>query len=339
MEYLTLENLKEKTTVFEDTSPAISSVSWLRCNRIKRDLYQPSEDDFDFRDILIESQEGLDADYSEGLVYFVMDPVDCGLVPMSANQLPTEFFNHQLFEYASTDKEPDSRVWALMEEWGLLFSPLRNDWGCLDGWQFLETMSMQGVRETDVLVERMPNLAGLAVSKLEAETTFAVLKEIVLFLRKYIRNEDARSLSMLARPLAAASCNPFQVVAPHVPTETEKGVELVRADVMRKIKEETADLPEPTQAQIRESLETRQLEEFPMPLRKTGMLTSAVCNQILDTIAIADVPWRECACDGCDVIFKYSQSNAVSFNQDAYYCCPTHGARQRKRNSRKKPKG
>lgn len=318
MEYQQLAGLKEKTAVFEDVPAIVRRVSWPRCNRIKSCSYRPSEEDYGFAPALIENQEGLSEEYKAGLEYYVFDLESCGVGPMHAGQLPIEFFNHQLFE---PGKKSEDRVQSLMEGWGLLFSPLRNDWACLDGWQFLETMSIQGVRETDALIERVPELAGIAVSKLEARSTHAVLKEIVLFLRKYIRSggEDVKSLSMLAGPLNAAACNPFQAEAARV-----QQLEYIdHADMKFEPGSEAVNL-----------LDVAYSAEFPPSLRRTGMLTSAICNQILDTIAMEDVPWRECAFSGCDAIFKYPQSNAAKLMQDVAYCCPKHGVNERKRKSR-----
>lgn len=327
MEYKQLMELKEKTTVFENVPSIVHRASWLRCSRIEVCSYQPSDDDHGFFFDLVENQEGLTADYSNGLEYYAFDLVDGEVGSMTTDRLPIELFNHQLFD---SGKKTEDRTRTFMEGYGLLFSPLRSDWACFDGWQLLETMSMQGVKETDILIERKPELKGLAVSKLEASATHAVLEEMVLFLRKYIRSggKDDKSLSMLAQPLTAASCNPYQVDAPSVMEPAEMAAKIAFAEAM--------DLLEPDRTRALEALSSDQTAEFPRPLRQMGMLTSAICNQILSTIANEDVPWRKCALDDCDVIFKYPQSNAVKLMQDAAYCCPKHGDRARKRKSRAK---
>lgn len=332
-----IEELEKKTRVYRDNTPEATPVSWQRFDKVKLAVFMPDEGDHGFYYDLVENQEGLRADYSSGLEYYVCDPADGSPSEMRANELPREFFNHQLFESGEKSADPTR---AFMEEWGLLYSPLRSNWVCLDGWQFLETMSMQGVKETDVLIERMPELAGRVVSKLEADLTLTILQELVLFLRKYIRSdgEDTMSLYLLSGPLTAASCNPLQVNAVRIPTHREEAAELAREQAMQQIEEQISRLPVSQQEAVRESLNGNLTRDLPQSLQELGQLTSAICNQILDTIAIEGVPWRECACDGCDVIFKYAQSPAVEPNLDAYYCCPKHADRQRQRNLRGKPK-
>ena len=64
-----------------------------------------------------------------------------------------------------------------------------------------------------------------------------------------------------------------------------------------------------------------------------SLLTAAICNQMID--AIADpIPWRDCACDGCNVTFKRKQSKANAPTSDSIYCCTACEERQKKRNQR-----
>ncbi len=298
MEPLKIKELKKRTAVYENAPTIAFPISWPKFEQIQQDAYHPARNDYGFEYELVENAEGLPPDYSDGLSYYVGTSGDNGESFMQAADLPTEFFNHQLFHDGA---KAEKCIQPLMEKWGLLFSPLRNGWGCLDGWQFLEAMSMQGVKETDILIERMPELAGRIVSKLEAETTLTVLREVVLFLRKYIKSnsEDTKSLSMLSAPLSTASCNPYRIGF-SIPSSYE---------VPRKV--------------------TYSLHEM-------GLFTSAICNQLIATIANGDIPWRECKCSDCNTLFKYAQTGAVTPNQDAYYCCKTHSNRERQRRGRER---
>lgn len=308
MEPSKIRELKEKTAVYETVPSIVAPISWPRFSEVKLETYHPNPGDYGFEYELIENGEGLSPDYSRGLDYYVgcMDYDSPCLI--KASDLPTEFFNHQLFEEGA---KAEDCTQSFMAEWGLLFSPLRNSWGCLDGWQFLETMSMQGVKETDILIERLPELAGRIVSKLEAETTLTVLREIVLFLRKYIRSggKDAKSLVMLALPLSVVSCNPFQIGSSSLPSRDT--LELARRSMPRQVTYGLHDM---------------------------GLLTSAICNQLIATIANEDIPWRECKCSDCDALFKYAQTNAHTPNQDAYYCCKLHSDRERQSRKRGRDK-
>lgn len=65
-----------------------------------------------------------------------------------------------------------------------------------------------------------------------------------------------------------------------------------------------------------------------------GTLTSAICNQILNTMA-DPTEWRTCKCEGCEVVFKhrYGQGNRRVHN-DSVYCSQKCSERQKKRNQR-----
>lgn len=308
MEHLQIQDLKGKTAVYEEVPPIASQISWPRFGEVQLDTFVPESEDYGFVYDLVENAEGLSPDYSHGLSYYVGHAGHDGPTLVRATDLPIEFFNHQLFDEKGKGEE---YIQEFMTEWGLLFSPLRNNWCCLDGWQFLETMSMQGVKETDILIERLPDLAGRIVSKLEAETTLAVLREIVLFLRKYIKSngKDAQSLNMLAKPLSVATCNPYQIGPGDMPNP--ETIKLAQLEIPRKVT---------------------------LTLRDMGLLTSAICNQLMVTISNEDVPWRECKCKDCEVLFKYAQTDAATPNQDAYYCCKQHSDRERQRLKREREK-
>lgn len=300
MEYLGVQALEEKTKVYEDAPSIASPISWPRFGEVRLEAYHPGPADYGFVYELVESAEGMTPDYSNGLAYYVGCAEGDGSPFVRLSDLPTEFFNHQLFGEGA---EFEEYVQAFMTKWGLLFSPLRNSWGCLDGWGFLEAMSMQGVKETDILIERMPELAGQIVSKQEAEMTMLVLREIVLFLRKYIKSggEDVQSLALLSAPLSVASCNSYQIGP----------FSSMRQDFAQGVT---------------------------ISLHDMGLLTSAICNQLITAIVDEDVPWRECRCRDCDTLFKYAQTGAMTPNQDAYYCCKRHSDRERQRLRRERGK-
>lgn len=329
MSFSKVEELKSKTKVYEGGLPELGCLKWARYDRIELKTLELDVGDPGVQYGLLGDQAGLERDYSDGFEYYVVDAAKAGSASMDASLLPTEFFNHQLFdEY----KKSEDRIGAFMEEWGLLLSPLRNDWACLDGWQFIEAESMQGVRETDYLNETMPELTGVAVSKLEAETTMMALRETVLLLRKHIRSggDDRRSLYLLSGPLRAASCHPLQIRRPWIPSETD----LAREEMMERLEAEISEMAEEDQAAALKALEGSNRQAAHGALSGCSPLVSAICNQIIETISTVGVPWRECACGDCSVLFKYAQSQAMTPNLDSYYCCPAHSARERKRRQR-----
>lgn len=333
MEATQIAALKKKTVVYEETPDVIEPISWQKFDAIEEITYEIDTSDLELQYELIENAVGLTPDYSRGLKFYIgiqskeLDNEN----KLSTDSLPIEFFNHQLFETYTNKKNkenPDATL-LFMEEWGLLFSPLRNNWGCLDGWQFLEAMSMQGVKETDFLLEHAPELCGKAVSKLEADTTRVVLQEIVYFLRKYIRSggADVSSLQMIREPLNASSCYPFQLIDPsadEIKDASLNAMELFKLFYKEANPEEEAPLNSFIE---RERLKSARFAD--KTLGGMGLLTSAICNQIIQSIWNTNIPWRECAYEKCDVIFKYSQSKARTPNADSAYCCPKHSDNQR----------
>lgn len=333
MEATQIAALKEKTVVYEETPDVIEPISWRKFDAIEEITYEIDTSDLEFQYELIENAVGLTPDYSKGLKFYIgiQSKERDNENKLSTDSLPIEFFNHQLFETYTNKKNkenPDATL-LFMEEWGLLFSPLRNNWGCLDGWQFLEAMSMQGVKETDFLLEHAPELCGKAVSKLEADTTRVVLQEIVYFLRKHIRSggADISSLQMIRGPLNASSCYPLQLIDPSV--DGIKDASLSAKELLKLLNREATSEEEALLDSFieRDRLKMSRFED--KTLSEMGLLTSAICNQIIQSVRNTNLPWRECAYEKCDVIFKYSQSEARTPNADSAYCCPKHSDNQR----------
>lgn len=307
MEPMKIEELKRKTTVYDDISDFVEPISWVRFKNVAVSTYEPEL--LDSRFIWDEEAECADeVDYSPHVVnYYLGEPDYLGR--MYADDLPTEFFNHELMACNESDTE---EVRRFIENWGMPFSPIRNDEGCLSDLGSVETLSIDGIHGTDALTETFPEKLGCIVSVKEAKATIAVLKKTVLLLREciiaskskengeksLIRKDGSMPYMMMGRILSAASCNPFTIKAI---------VPCYRGEESNRF----------------------------IPLMHIGRLTSAICNQIISTIANEELPWRKCACDGCDVLFKFQQSNAQTPNSDAYYCCKTHADRQRQRNNRK----
>lgn len=71
-------------------------------------------------------------------------------------------------------------------------------------------------------------------------------------------------------------------------------------------------------------------------------LTNAVCNQVIDSITDDRHEWRECACEGCNRVFKVKQSKRPTPSgkhpHNSVYCSTVCENRQGQRNKRKKAK-
>lgn len=70
-------------------------------------------------------------------------------------------------------------------------------------------------------------------------------------------------------------------------------------------------------------------------LRARGLLTSAICNQLIQSFA-DDAEWRVCACEDCERVFKRRRPSKPSVrpDRDSKYCCVTCKNRQSQRNKR-----
>lgn len=73
-------------------------------------------------------------------------------------------------------------------------------------------------------------------------------------------------------------------------------------------------------------------------LVERGYLTSAICNQILDTMADTNTPWRICAYEKCNRLFKRQRGKSRKPHADSIYCCSSHSENQKKNNQRKAAK-
>lgn len=315
-----LSKLKKETEVFDALPEVVSRISWDVFDVVEDRIYDPrtavdrlsAGDFFDGSSELHQYRNRFDPiEYCIAPLSFGTDEVEVNedgekdihekLIFEKMDELPREFFNHQLFD--------DVPIREFMERWGLLYSPLRNNPSCLNGWENLELLSEKGVEETEELLYRFPEYAGIAVSKLEAEATRSVLREAVLLMRDYIvkasrpgkrSNREYQSLLesyyKMSQVFSGGSCNNYGF--------------------------------------IRMGYLFSQDSDGPLGLRFLGQLTSAICNQVIDALKDVDEPWRKCAREGCDVIFKVQQSNAVAPHKDSRYCCVKCADTQRKRNNR-----
>lgn len=358
MELLKLNELKEKTEVYDLIPNILHPVSWPVFDSVACNEYVPRMDEDAFYWCRYDDDEADLSEIGPHRVTYYYGVVDFDLERpasfLTADQLPIEFYNHQI---PACDVSKSENVAEFIKQWGMPYSPLRNDPSCLSDWGFLDEYSAEGIRETDALLSTDLAVKGYVISAKEAAATLGVLKECVKMLRESIvelqisveqfnnslelldgdqealnpaveesdqlgegaepengshSDETAdpsdhsqqsnfwmkvvEPLQKVCRILNAASCNPFNVGAP-----------AGRFDINC---------------------------DYSPDLAHTGQLTSAICNQIIDSLANVEVPWRKCACEGCDVIFKYKQTSARNPNNDTAYCCKAHADRQRKRNER-----
>lgn len=227
-----------------------------------------------------------------------------GGTPYLAGVLPVEFFNHQVFE---ADLSSAEGLRLFLQEWGFPFSPMRNKRLCLRNNAILEEECFQGIEDSESL--RKEGYGGelyRPISFREARGTIEALREAVVQLRKAIQ------------------------------TPWRDGGDEQFHDVFQYEQFINAALRAPLVFYETWSAEDTNLEAC-------GGLTSAICNQIAETIK-DERPWRKCKAEGCDVIFKRRQSNGKlgvpsPSRLTSEYCCKKCATRMAKRAERKRGRG
>lgn len=230
--------------------------------------------------------------------------------------LPTEFFTHQLMD---VDSNNDESVLRFVQEFGFPYSPLRNE----PKWPVYAGISRDVINEHRKAVEATNKLeyfltkaedarrddgsstigslfSGMVISKREAAFTIRLMQSVSEFIQTSVIAGESSSedKSGLLQVVNFGACNPLYA----------SGHSFVHR------------------------------EHSGGNLHEYGMLTSAICNQIIETLA-DDAPWRMCACEGCGKAFKRKQSTANgTHSNDSIYCCKLCEERQKKRNQRKAAK-
>lgn len=266
---------------------------------------------------------------------------------MDFGELPVEFFNHQLFAY---DPRSEGSVRSFVETWGFPFLPLRNMDGNLTDWH------RRDLAEIDSALKKTDEVRDLA---------------LVLGSKYYeeeYRFDDEASPEELEEYGEDCLLNrPFPRYGDRIPTKDEAehyrslyassnpgicdAISIEEASLtLRMLQDSVSSIMDAVRG--RSTVHARHLDvinmgsSYPRLLHWNGaysgtqnkqqrysLLTAAICNQIID--AFADVtPWRDCACEGCNVTFKRKQSGAYAPTSDSVYCCTACEERQKKRNQR-----
>lgn len=226
--------------------------------------------------------------------------------------LPVEFWNHQLREVDFRNK---NELIDFVEKWGIPYHPIRND-------PFLteEQKELSGIRETErrapvfiphphereILYDCHITSIGSPflsfISWAELESSIRALQALigVLVYHKTVMFEAITAANSM---INYASCNPTRLTT----------WQLSDAVVWKK---------------------------GGIGLSSRGLLTSAICNQIIGSFADDTAEWRTCACEGCERKFKRKQPENLSVrpDRDSIYCCKKCKDRQAKRNQRRAAK-
>lgn len=247
---------------------------------------------------------------SHQIEFFTMQIVD----DISFDGLPTEFFNHQILDI---NAENIGEIKSFSEEWGLLYSPLRNlNKDAIDYLFYLSAIdphaqikhskemvstSYRAIYDTEQCINEIKeeylsknspfrNKYNPIVSTEELKHSIELTQEIIRFFMGY-SSVSSFEFGLYSEIISSCSCN-------------------------------SHCLPSP-------------VDELGGPILKNrGLLISAIFNQMLETFSSND-PWKKCANEKCYKYFKQKQTNAISGNTRSKYCCKKCEYQQSKRNQRK----
>jgi hypothetical protein len=248
---------------------------------------------------------------------------------INAKGLPEEF----IFEYVMRiNTKDDDAIFAFCGKWGLPFSPYRETWAVAanDTMAFQRQEALKAIQATELILDNKYGLAEKKISKsetarafgrnedtirmcislAEARHTLEVLGDIARDIQEYLQSDGNMSAKPDLGVIILASCNP--------------SLPLINSSYP---------------AAVLESVAKTIGSEYSNPvvrLYQRSLLTSAIANQLLDTLASADV-WRRCAANNCGRIFKHKSSpDATRRNRQSLYCSERCYERQKRENRQQK---
>lgn len=227
---------------------------------------------------------------------------------VQASELPTEFFNHQLLSRETQGVREVPRNPYDMEHlvdfvssWGFPFAPVR-----------------------DIVA---PMMLSLDEGSLREQRFLEVLDEYGIgeteALAVAMREREPNRACVISESEAMLSLGQLQQLVREIHSSIKGGTPLP----------ELASLLIPYSSV--NPLQVRGASRFGA---SEGSLTSAIVNQLVEALGEEGNPWRECACGGCEIVFKNKQSDAKATDSDSYYCCDRHMERQKQRNKREAEK-
>lgn len=278
-------------------------------------------------------------------------PDTCILVPkndgktITEEDLPTEFFNHDLMDVNAKDSKS---VLEFCRKWGFPYSPqrfvhmevthkLKNARTRKEqeqGKSFFRSILISNFAMTakqEQLYRFSSNVSipeTYSISLEEAGFAIHNLQFVTSSIRKGVK--EGLNPSGFSYFLSPCSCSSYHSYP--TPDMVSYGAEF-GAIALLTDSEDSLFSPSVTSPDSPNSSGALQIWLYEH-LSVKGTLTSAICNQILNTMA-DPTEWRTCKCEGCEVVFKhrYGRGNRRVHN-DSVYCSQKCSERQKKRNQR-----
>ena len=284
------------------------------------------------------------------LVGFI-HPYDKLLPELDSSSLPTEFFNHQLFECDPTSEES---VMSFVTTWGFPFIPLRNMPSSNTAWRYQdEKRIVDAIQATHELRELALTLGGKYLSDLDDFESDPSEDELELYEEDYLSHRnwpkygdyiptgnDASFFKNLYSPSNKGIQDAISFAEAALTLEMlQESIRALMNSVRTGAKVHMRHLDTINMGSANPYLllissdGVTSYSSAETERQQYSLLTAAICNQILDSFRDT-APWRACACKGCTTIFKRKQGLANTPSSDSVYCCKACEERQKKRNQR-----
>lgn len=332
---MNIEELRKKTAVYENVELHTDPVEWPRGDIVV--AYRTPSGNWSLKD-----GEGFE-------VVGYIHPCN-GWGPMNADDLPVEFFNHQLRDY---DPHSEASVRKFVQDWGFPFLPQRNMSAAGGGWAYQDTDRINAaISATDSVRGLAQILGAMWTDEYDRRTKqgrYGVRGDDGTTFLDEEAFEEYEEPEYGERIPTGAEADMFKSMANGM--EESDAISFAEASLTLEILQ-VAVLSVMRCIRHGGMIHMKHLDAFnigssnPRTIQYGGwhsgaatsqqlhsMLTAAICNQVID--AFNDpAPWRDCACEGCHVTFKRKQSKAKTPASDSVYCCSACEERQKKRNQR-----
>lgn len=261
-----------------------------------------------------------------------------------SDNLPTEFFNHQLLEIDPVACSDDDLL-AFARAWGFVYSPFRENLGD-------DTRNPYG----DDLLKRSAE----AIAKTEEAISGKYFPPSVDYSRKFVNAANSypcisvsemrtslETIQLLVNAFLIYNSELFDEIKIHhnlnlLETDANELNAIFAHDKSDELGRLLFDICNPTRVNSGLDFSVSFMQEDSRMCCR-GMLTYAIYFQLFDAINDS-TSWKLCECEGCHRIFKHKQSSKRKSDQsernrdDSAYCCDACKERQMKRNQRKKNK-
>lgn len=265
----------------------------------------------------------------------------------SLNTLPTEFFNHQILDL---DLENEQQLFDFLVEWGFPYSPFRTFYS----YEHISELIIETYNLLTLAEEAAEDYKeeGLTAEDFDSPSLHMDpwTQNFQYLLFKHTDDKEARSMldfvnpgffheeaiqqtSKLSKERSIGNYYQYfgfegEIVISVI--EAKSSIAFYQNFIRHEYEEATSCMNSedyPTLITLQESFvhevlnKSRQTVGFESPFKALdNTLTAAISEQIIQTFADTEKPWKKCACETCDKWFKEKQSDFKRSKKDSIYC-------------------